>query len=103
MLSLKWVEYEIDKAVREGDNPQNVRDLAALLIVRDFLAASDSTSAPSSPQPVAAQAMPAQPVENSSLSSIDDIETALKKCMARTPEEAQRLRDTQTMIDIMRG
>ena len=53
MLSLKWVEYEIDKAVREGDNPQNVRDLAALLIVRDFLAASDSTPAPSSPQPVA--------------------------------------------------
>lgn len=101
MLSLKWVEYEIDKAVREGDNPQNVRDLAALLIVRDFLAASDS--APSSPQSVAAQAMPAQPAENSSLSSIDDIEAALKKCMARSPEEAQRLRDTQTMIDIMKG
>lgn len=101
MLSLKWVEYEIDKAVREGDNPQNVRDLAALLIVRDFLAASDSAS--SSMQPVAAQAMPAQPVENSSLSSIDDIEAALKKCMARSPEEAQRLRDTQTMIDIMKG
>lgn len=101
MLSLKWVEYEIDKAVRDGDNPQNVRDLAALLIVRDFLAASDS--APSSPQPVAAQAMPAKPVENSSLSSIDDIEAALKKCMARSPEEAQRLRDTQTMIDIMKG
>lgn len=101
MLSLKWVEYEIDKAVREGDNPQNVRDLAALLIVRDFLAASDS--AQSSPQPVSAQAMPAQPVENTPLSSIDDIEAALKKCMARSPEEAQRLRDTQTMIDIMRG
>lgn len=101
MLSLKWVEYEIDKAVREGDNPQNVRDLAALLIVRDFLAASDS--AQSSPQIVAAQAMPAHPAENSSLSTIDDIEAALKKCMARTPEEAQRLRDTQTMIDIMRG
>lgn len=103
MLSLKWVEYEIDKAVREGDNPQNVRDLAALLIVRDFLAASDSTSAQSSQQPVAAQAMPAQPGENSSLSAIDDIESALKKCMARTTEEAQRLRDTQTMIDIMKG
>ena len=101
MLSLKWVEYEIDKAVREGDNPQNVRDLAALLIVRDFLAASDS--APFFPQPVAAQAMPAHPVENSSLSSIDEIEDALKKCMARSPEEAQRLRDTKTMIDIMRG
>lgn len=103
MLSLKWVEYEIDKAVREGDNPQNVRDLAALLIVRDFLAASDSIPAQSSPQPVSAQAMPAQQVENSSLSSIDDIEAALKKCMARSPEEAQRLRDTQTMIDIMKG
>ena len=101
MLSLKWVEYEIDKAVREGDNPQNVRDLAALLIVRDFLAAS--YSAPSSPQPMAAQTMPDHPAENSSLSSIDDIEAALKKCMARTPAEAQRLRDTQTMIDIMRG
>lgn len=101
MLSLKWVEYEIDKAVRDGDKPQNVRDLAALLIVRDFLAASDSAT--SSPQPVAAQAMTDQPVENSSLSSIDDIESALKKCMARSPEEAQRLRDTQTMIDIMRG
>lgn len=103
MISLKWVEYEIDKAVREGDNPQNVRDLAALLIVRDFLAASDSSSASSSPQPVAAQAMPAHPGKNSSLSSIDDIEAALKKCMARSPEEAQRLRDTQTMIDIMKG
>ena len=103
MLSLKWVEYEIDKAVREGDNPQNVRDLAALLIVRDFLAASDSIPAPSSPQPVAAQTMPAPPIENLSLSSIDDIEAALKKCMARSPEEAQRLRDTQTMIDIMKG
>ena len=101
MLSLKWVEYEIDKAVREGDNPQNVRDLAALLIVRDFLAASDS--AQSSTQIVAAQGMPAQPVENSSLSTIDDIESALKKCMARSPEEAQRLRDTKTMIDIMKG
>ena len=103
MLSLKWVEYEIDKAVREGDNPQNVRDLAALLIVRDFLAASDSAPAQSSPQPVAVQAMPAQPGENSSLSTIDDIEAALKKCMARCPEEAQRLRDTKTMIDIMKG
>ena len=101
MLSLKWVEDGSDQAVREGDNPQDVRDLAALLIVRDFLAASDS--APSSQQPVSAQAMHAHPVENSSLSSIDEIEDALKKCMARSPEEAQRLRDTKTMSDIMKG
>ena len=87
MLSLKWVEYEIDKAVREGDNPQNVRDLAALLIVRDFLAASDSIPAQSSPQPVAAQAMTAQPVENSSLSSIDDIEAALKNVWHAAPKK----------------
>jgi hypothetical protein len=103
MLSLKWVEYEIDKAVHEGDNPQNVRDLAALLVVRDFLAASDYATAQSSAQPMAVQDVSAMPVESSALSSIDDIESALKKCMARTPEEAQRLRDSQTMIDIMRG
>lgn len=96
MLSLKWVEYEIDKAVREGDNPQNVRDLAALLIVRDFLAAE-------SPAPDTGYSLAAAPKDTSTLSTIDEIEAALKACIAHTPDEARRMRDAQTMINIIKG
>lgn len=37
-MSLVWVEGQIEKELERGNSPDAVRDLAALLTVRDYLA-----------------------------------------------------------------
>ena len=39
MVTLTWIDGQIEKAIEEGNNPQNIRDLAALITVREYLAA----------------------------------------------------------------
>lgn len=38
MVTLTWIDVQIEKAIEEGNNPQNIRDLAALITVREYLA-----------------------------------------------------------------
>ena len=38
MVTLTWIDGQIEKAIEEGNNPQNIRDLAALITVREYLA-----------------------------------------------------------------
>ena len=97
MVSLKWIEYEIDKAMQDGNNARNIHDLSALLNVRDHLRAAES------PAPDTGYSLAAAPQDAPALSTIDEIEAALKACIAHTPDEARRMRDAQTMINIIKG
>lgn len=42
MLSLAWVEHQIEQALNGQNDPQNVRDYALLCIARDFLKAEQT-------------------------------------------------------------
>lgn len=45
MVTLTWIDGQIEKAIEEGNNPQNIRDLAALITVREYLAARSAPKA----------------------------------------------------------
>ena len=39
MVTLAWIENEIEKSLQEGNTPQNIYDLSALITVRGYLRA----------------------------------------------------------------
>lgn len=45
MVTLTWIDGQIEKAIEEGNNPQNIRDLAALITVREYLATRSAPKA----------------------------------------------------------
>lgn len=79
MLTVEWVDAQIKDLSAQPASMAAVRDLSALLTVRAHLVGST-----------------AQP-----LATLTDIENALHAITARTPEEARRLRDAQTILDIV--
>lgn len=94
MITLTWVDSEIEKAMSEGATARNIHDLAALLIVRNYL---QERAAPETVEPVAISDT------LDSVPTIDQIEAAIGTLSANTPEEQQRLRDAHTWAKIIRG
>ena len=94
MITLTWVDSEIEKAMGEGATARNIHDLAALLIVRNYL---QERAAPEAAEPAAFSDT------LDSVPTIDQIEAAIGAISANTPEERQRIRDAHTWSKIIRG
>lgn len=88
MISLEWVEEQIERLKHSTETMQNARDLALMFIARDSLRGRVESSPP--------------PVEPRTLSTIDAIEAALAQYSARTPEEKQRVEDARIWASLMR-
>lgn len=88
MISLEWVEEQIERLKHSTETMQNARDLALMFIARDSLRGRVESSPP--------------PAEPRTLSTIDSIEAALAQYSARTPDEKQRVEDARIWASLMR-
>ena len=88
MITLEWVEEQIERLKHSTETMQNARDLALMFIAHDSLRGRVESSPP--------------PVEPRALSTIDAIEAALAQYSARTPAEKQRVEDARIWASLMR-
>lgn len=91
MLTLQWIDEQIERLRHSTETMQNARDFALMCIARDSIQGKDS---------------PALPLVKSStgpppLATIADIESALARFAASTPEERQRAEDARTWARMM--
>ena len=102
MITLSWIESELEKALQERPTAQAVYDLSALITVRAYLL---SRSEPEREQPE-----PRQPTVNlvdycadlDKFPTIEQVEAAIGAVAINTPEDAKRAKEARIWADILR-
>ena len=105
MLTLAWVELQIEAALNGKNEPQNVRDYALLCIARDNLKAAQpapASTAPEKPQRVVLADYSADLTKVPRLEQIDAAISAAAS-QAYAPEERQHVRDQKTWAEILKS
>ena len=100
MITLTWVESEIEKAVSERPTAQAVYDLAALITVRALTADQESAEAPE-PKPATVNMLD-YCADLDKCPTLDQVETALGSVAIHSQDEAKRAKDARTWADILR-
>lgn len=106
VLTLAWVEHQIEMARNGPNEPQNVRDYALLCIARDNLhaehAARESFSAPAPVQPRVI--LTDYSADLDKVPTLEEIDSAISSAArtAYTPEEQQHVRDQRTWAEILK-
>lgn len=109
MVTLAWVENEIEKAVSGANTAQNIYDLAALVTVRNFLAEdrsappSESTETAEEKRQREAVILTAHSADLDTIPTIDQVESAMGAVVVNTPQERERMQRMQTWGRILRG
>lgn len=103
MITLPWVENEIEKSLQGEPNAKNVYDLAALLIVHEYLAAP--------PEPVQAESTEKEKPPKVYLSdycadlnkrpTLEQAERALAAVAIEDREQLKRAKDMRTWAGII--
>lgn len=100
MITLSWIDSEIEKSMSGEASAKNVYDLAALLTVRAYL------SAPQEPQ---REEKPAETVrlidycaDLDKCPTIEQVESALGAIAVNTPAESKRAKEARIWADILR-
>lgn len=112
MVTLTWIDGQIEKAIEEGNNPQNIRDLAALITVKDFLTArsapkDDQRENDKAPESIDerkrrdAVVLMTHSADLDTVPTIQQVETALQSISVNTPAERQRLKDAKKWSQII--
>lgn len=112
MVTLTWIDGQIEKAIEEGNNPQNIRDLAALITVKEFLTArsapeDDSRKREKTHESVDerkrrdAVVLMTHSADLDTVPTIQQVETALQSISVNTPAERQRLKDAKKWSQII--
>lgn len=103
MLSLAWVEHQIEQAINGQNEPQNVRDFALLCIARHFLKAEQAAhEAHTDPEPERI-VLTDYSADLNRVPKPQEIEMAIAAAasIAYTPESRQQLRDMNTWAGIL--
>lgn len=108
MLTLAWVEQQIEAAINGQNEPQNLRDYALLCIARDNLKAAQAANK-------GVSAAPSQPKQHrvvltdysadlDKVPRLEEIDAAINAAAvtAYTPEEQQHVRDQRTWAEILK-
>lgn len=109
MVTLTWIDGQIEKAIEEGNNPQNIRDLASLIIVKDFLTARSSLKSETHQIDEStderrqrdAVVLMTHSADLDTVPTIQQVETALQAISVNTPAERQRLKDAKKWSQII--
>lgn len=112
MVTLTWIDGQIEKAIEEGNNPQNIRDLAALITVKEFLTAcsapkDDQRENDKAPESIDerkrrdAVVLMTHSADLDTVPTIQQVETALQSISVNTPAERQRLKDAKKWSQII--
>lgn len=103
MVTLTWIDGQIEKAIEEGNNPQNIRDLAALITVREYLATRSAPKADAQSVQESADdkkrrdavVLMTHSADLDTVPTIQQVETALHSISVNTPEERKRVQDAK--------
>lgn len=109
MVTLTWVDGQIEKAIEEGNNPQNIRDLAALITVREYLATRSAPKADAQSVQESADdkkrrdavVLMTHSADLDTVPTIQQVETALQSISVNTPEERKRVQDAKKWAQII--
>ena len=104
MITLNWVESEIEKSLRGEASAKNVYDLAALLTVRAYLAApvpqgEEKPEAVSTPTVYLSDYC----ADLDKVPKLEQVEQALAAVAVETPEQLKRAKDMRTWANIIGG
>lgn len=103
MITLRWVESEIEKSLQGEPNAKNVYDLAALLAVREYLAA------PSEPTKTGKTSKDVTPkvylsdycADLNKRPTLEQAEKALESVSIENRDQLKRAKDMRTWADII--
>ena len=109
MLTLAWVEHELEQARKGQNEPQNLRDYALLCIARDNLIAEQNANVSASyapPSPVQKQQrviLTDYSADLDKVPKLEEIDEAISAAAitAYTPEDQQHVRDQRTWTGII--
>ena len=104
MVTLAWIENEIEKSLQEGNTPQNIYDLSALITVRGYLRALAEQEVEEAKPATSAPAVRISDycADRDKVPTIDQVEQALSSVAVNTPEERERAKDCRTWAKIIR-
>lgn len=103
MLSISWVEHQIEQAMNGPNEPQNVRDYALLCIAREFLKAEQDAHEMRAASEHERIVLTDYSADLDIVPSIDQIHAAINAAAktAYTTEERQLLKDANTWAGII--
>lgn len=108
MLTLAWVEHQLEQVRNDANEPQNVRDYALLCIARDNLRAEQEARAGVSADPPPAPKQQRVVLTDycadlDKVPKLEEIDAAISAAAqtAYTPEEKQHVRDQRTWARIL--
>ncbi len=109
-MTLKWIEAQIEEA-REWDNDRDsIRDLAALIVVRDHLRASEEYVVPTAQAETKEERENRQAILLTSYSAdldtvptIEQVENALGAITVKNAQQKERYQDAMTWKRILKG
>lgn len=104
MLSLSWVELQIEQAINGDNSPQNVRDFALLCIARDNLKALRTPIEAKTEAPARRVVLTDYSADLTKVPKLEEIDEAIMSAAKTTytPEGRDQLRDMKTWADILR-
>ena len=104
MLSLAWVELQLEQAINGDNSPQNVRDFALLCIARDNLKALQMPAEAKTEAPARRVVLTDYCADLNKVPKLEEIDAAIFSAAetAYTPIDRQHVRDQKTWADIIR-
>ena len=104
MLSLAWVEHQIEEAINGENTPNNVRDFALLCIAREYLKAAQTPTEAQSKAPSTRVVLTDYSADLNKIPKVEEIDAAIMSAAKTTytPEGREQLRDMKTWADILK-
>lgn len=105
MLSLAWVELQLEQALNGDNSPQNVRDFALLCIARDNLKALQMPAEVKTEAPAHRVVLTDYSADLTKIPRLEEIDNAIMSAAQTTytPEGREHVRDMKTWADILRA
>lgn len=104
MITLSWVESEIEKSLAGEQNARNVYDLAALITVRAYLAApSESVQAEPAKEEAPKVYLSDYCADLDKVPRLEQVEQALAAVAVEDREQLKRAKDMKTWAGILGG
>ena len=104
MITLNWVESEIEKSLAGEPNARNVYDLAALITVRAYLAApSEAVQAEPAKEEAPKVYLSDYCADLDKVPRLEHVEQALAAVAVEDREQLKRAKDMKTWAGILGG
>lgn len=104
MITLAWIDNEIEKSLRGDASAKNVYDLAALITVRAYLAApSDAVQAEPTKEEAPKVYLSDYCADLDKVPRLEQVEQALAAVAVEDREQLKRAKDMKTWAGILGG